>query len=1401
MSSSLPGFGLGETLDEIPQAGSPERFRQRWRLTGAGLSNVWRFGDLELSAASGRLLLRGPNGTGKTTTIEALWPYLLDLNPARLAAGKARPTSLTSLMREGAMGKRRFGYAWLTLASPDEGRWSFGVRLQYSEGSSPPVKVVPFAVPGRPLHELKLHLAGRTALTIEQFGEGVAARGGQLFESEDAYVAHIAARIFATCDAGEPAAVASRLRQVRNPTLLGDISPQAAAAALRESLPTVAEDVVMATAEALAESDATREAFARDKEAAELLDDFKNVWCSHAVEVVRGSHAAAQEAAKEVRNLQDAVKTLTEKLKDARVAAENAEKELQRHKGSLSETVSEIEALKGHQAYKDAGRLADLQNTLDAKIQQAQATGKAMTEVVQSVAAHGRSLRRELGNILEDLTECQQQAAAVDPVAVPAGVLLSWEDRPRPRMVVGEFSAEPGPVLVIHGGHQALVDTARLWQERADEHALRSDAAGLALADHRAVEEAKKLADPAVKEAAEAATKADTELGNARRAGAAAATLARTLLTEIASWTRDHPHLAEAAAAPGASHAAAVSGAEDSWTIGDIDQLVTAEPGQILATGDGWARHALARAEEFAAILRSNAKRAGEEAGQLRTEAGDLRAEAEELRSGRLLPLPRPEWAGPGDDARALGTVLEWSEDFRGDKERALIEAAVAAAGLLGANLGTAGASTDAWRVDAYGLVVADNLGEVIAIDPEHPLADPARAVLARVRLAASATARDTDAGASLVIGRDGTFRAGVLQGRVPGADDPALLPAASHIGARQRRAAALARAAELDRRADELESRAGELDQRVKDLNREAEATSAFGRTFPSREPLRHAEADRAQAARIARDAQDRVEPVRRKADWLTAEMNRAQTEWGDRTRARGLPVDIEQLMFLHDRGKACAEQLRRVASSLGGKLAERLRRVLAQHNEEEVTQKLIEAQSEAQITLQQATNTATEARVLQETAGAAIAEILRRLKDATDKKTQLEREIVPAREEANNAAKHEVEVQVEFGQKQDRLAEVQPKAAGLLKGLRLLLEVPGVADAVLDGNPLVPDRQLLAQVSSALEGRKTLAKKTVRERADDVRAKLAGIWSLDPGDDHGELLTYVLTHRDASYTPTVAAAHATTLKQRAEQALAASEERALREFIIGRLPAAISTAWTCLHDWAIEVNRKMRGAASSSGVGVQVRTPMREDLPPASRTVFQLSCKVSDAERTPDQQKELSKALQALLQAAEGETMQQRVAASVDVRDWVDVYYEVTRSGGKTQRWNSRTGLSGGERRLVVLAPMLAAVAAAYDRFGKKALRLVALDEIPAEVDDRGREGLARYIAELDLDLVCTSYLWDGCPGAWDGIDAHDLEAGPDGTVVAFPMLVRGMLPIPGDELGTNGGPSNGTQGGTTG
>jgi hypothetical protein len=286
--------------DLIETAGHPERFVTRWRLVGTGLSNVWRYGDLRLDAPSGRLLLRGPNGTGKTTALEALWPYLLDLNAQRLAAGKARPTSLALLMREGTNGaKRRCGYLWLTLAAPNnEGVCSYGVRLLYAKGGSPEVKVTLFMVPGVPLRDVPLYGSGRGFLSAEQFSDTITAAGGTVFPDEESYVAHLGTRIWATTDR-DLVELANRIRAVRNPTLLGDVSPRAAADTLRDALPGVSDDVVSATAEALAESDATREAFQRDRDAAVALDRFAAAWAGHVVEVVSQAHVAVRSAMSE----------------------------------------------------------------------------------------------------------------------------------------------------------------------------------------------------------------------------------------------------------------------------------------------------------------------------------------------------------------------------------------------------------------------------------------------------------------------------------------------------------------------------------------------------------------------------------------------------------------------------------------------------------------------------------------------------------------------------------------------------------------------------------------------------------------------------------------------------------------------------------------------------------------------------------------------------------------------------------------------------------------------------------------------------------------------------------------------------------------------------------------------
>ena len=61
----------------------------RWRLNRAGIINVYQYSNETLQFGGGRLLLRGVNGSGKSTAMNMLLPFLLDADTRRIdAAGE-----------------------------------------------------------------------------------------------------------------------------------------------------------------------------------------------------------------------------------------------------------------------------------------------------------------------------------------------------------------------------------------------------------------------------------------------------------------------------------------------------------------------------------------------------------------------------------------------------------------------------------------------------------------------------------------------------------------------------------------------------------------------------------------------------------------------------------------------------------------------------------------------------------------------------------------------------------------------------------------------------------------------------------------------------------------------------------------------------------------------------------------------------------------------------------------------------------------------------------------------------------------------------------------------------------------------------------------------------------------
>ena len=99
------------TEPQVTTTRSPARLRP----TRAGLINLWDYTEAEFRFVDGRLVLRGPNGSGKTKALELLFPFLLDANlaPQRLDpfSGTGRTMRDNLLFRPGR--ETVIGYAWM----------------------------------------------------------------------------------------------------------------------------------------------------------------------------------------------------------------------------------------------------------------------------------------------------------------------------------------------------------------------------------------------------------------------------------------------------------------------------------------------------------------------------------------------------------------------------------------------------------------------------------------------------------------------------------------------------------------------------------------------------------------------------------------------------------------------------------------------------------------------------------------------------------------------------------------------------------------------------------------------------------------------------------------------------------------------------------------------------------------------------------------------------------------------------------------------------------------------------------------------------------------------------------------------------------------------------------------
>lgn len=372
----------------------------RWQPSRAGIINVWRYYDEIFSFYQGRLLLRGPNGTGKSKALELLLPYLFDANlrPHRLSTfGSADRTMHWNLMGEGNQGSTRVGYLWLEFQHGEE--WfTCGARLQATTNTSN-VTATYFTTSLRVGDLALVNEAGRP-LTKEDL---VAAIGehGVVHASPADYRHTVRTTLFPGVSEQRYDSLITALLQLRTPKLSERLDPGMLSSLLSKALPPLDQSDLTEIAEGFERLDHQREELRRldeDIATAERLADVQRTYAQR----VLGAAAHA-------------LSSSSEQLEDLTRAARMSERRYQRQIALTDEAFEQLTALGREASAVDAeiSGISDLPayqegKQLDLLRQQLSSANLRASEA----AAHAAKLRARAVAEDEQAEQAKADAAA-----------------------------------------------------------------------------------------------------------------------------------------------------------------------------------------------------------------------------------------------------------------------------------------------------------------------------------------------------------------------------------------------------------------------------------------------------------------------------------------------------------------------------------------------------------------------------------------------------------------------------------------------------------------------------------------------------------------------------------------------------------------------------------------------------------------------------------------------------------------------------------------------------------------------------------------------------------------------------------------------------------------------------
>nr|WP_218005870.1 TIGR02680 family protein [Actinomadura hibisca] len=1348
-----------------PLSRAPHRFR----LSRAGIHQVWQYDEVFLFG-DGRLLLRGKNGAGKSKALEMLLPFLLDGDTRKLDAAGGGKTTLKWLMLDGwSGGTNRLGYLWVEFARTDEEgraeRVTVGaaVRASTSTGDARPLFFVTRRAVGDGDGELPLHDPARRP-SPAQLRDLVGA--DNCFDRAADYRARVARELFGLTDLARYRNLVHLLYGLRRPTIGDRIESGGLVKVLGDALPPLDDEVIDNVARNLDDLDTVRAELARLERTDTALTTFLTAYRGYLRGVLRGRVQQVHDGLGELRTRRREAGNTERLFGEARTREEETAEALETVDQARDAADADLRAIQESAAYGALKDLREKRTTVRALRDSAhnawgaadlarrgeQAAAERLTGESEQIGGELTGLRGTLRAARRDARSCgvdeallgEAPAARAAALAAPAVETLTDADERDHRVERPGASALDGRAaeeLAAWGARLGEAGQAVKGRQRAAA-VLAGELAKVADAEGRA------------RLLGQDADRLDGQLGEARdrerRRGDHLVRTGDDYAARVREWARRLPEAAPLAAlvAPGAGEGPVTERALPRETPDAVERAAHEAAEPVLATCENERDDALAVE-----------RRVGEDLTAAKAERSDWERKTD----------PEPPRSPYATAAHAPGTgaplflLLDFAATV-GDAERAGLEAALEAAGLL-----------SAW-VAADGTVLAEHTREVL-LRAGAPVAGPS---LAEVLLPVPGhgVGRETIAGLLVSIGLgngadaacwvapDGRWRLGVARG-AHGKER------AEFVGAGVRAATRERRLAELSQQIEELTAALAAAHETRLRIEERRDALRLALREPPSTRELTNAWAAYDQAVAETGRLSVALGKARREAEGARAEAVRLRTRAEARATAEGLPADPEALRTL----QSAVESLRSAIGVLV-KEAERVRGRVAGHARTRAAWKeACDSRSGAEIqygsTLAALVAARRELALLEETIGADEQQIVRREQDARHRFEQAAAALPRLRTAHDAAREQRVRAGVEREQAAAKLTEHEQTVVGGSARLRRPLGMPGLAQAAELGDidPVLRDFDAAQEgdVRTRVNALRTLADAVAERlgpRADDVsdsvilrrgeelRDGLAG--GYDAGMEENDGIKRFRLHDDTgTHDVAVVGERIRAAAQEARRRLSAREQEVFERYLLGELGDHLSRQVLAAHGLVEAMNRTLADVRSSHGIGARLKWELAADAGAEVRMAAGL-LRHPSALRTREQSARLRDALRQRIEEARltdpsaGYALHLR--AALDYRSWFTFTVKVTDAAHPERErvLSHRTALSQGEQRVVSYLVLFATAAAHFSSLAgatPHAPRLILLDDAFAKVDEPTHGRLLGLLVELDLDFVITSERLWGC------------------------------------------------------